>query len=135
MDDPYYQALLADAYLRSGRYDAASAAAEDGIEEAPNDRRFFFESELHRAAGEALLGLGRRDEAETRMRQALELARLQNSPALELRAALSLATQLGGQDQIDEARDLTTGVYSTFTEGFATADLVAARALLDQLGR
>ena len=134
MDDPYYFALLADACMRAGRNEAAWAAVEAGLGHAPSGRRFFFESELHRLAGEILLHLDRRDEAETRMRVALELARGQGSPSLELRAALSLADYLCIEGQDDAARELTAGVYSTFTEGFATHDLVAARDLLEQLG-
>ena len=134
MDDPYYFALLADACMRAGRNEAAWAAVEAGLGHAPPGRRFFFESELHRLAGEILLHLDRRDEAETRMREALELARGQGSPSLELRAALSLADYLRIEGQDDAARELTAGVYSTFTEGFATHDLVAARDLLEQLG-
>ena len=64
MDDPYYFALLADAYARAGRIDAAWAAVEAGLGHAPTGRKFFFESELHRLAGELLLRLDRRDEAE-----------------------------------------------------------------------
>jgi DNA-binding SARP family transcriptional activator/predicted ATPase len=134
MDDPYYFALLADACTRAGRVDAAWAAVEAGLGHAPTGRRFFFESELHRLAGELLLLLDRRDEAETRMRAALELARGQGSPSLELRAALSLAGHLRIEGKADAARGLITGVYSTFTEGFDTHDLVAARELLEQLG-
>jgi DNA-binding SARP family transcriptional activator/predicted ATPase len=134
MDDPYYFALLADACMRAGRIDAAWAAVEAGLGHAPPGRRFFFESELHRLAGELLLRLDRRDEAETRMREALQLARGQGSPSLELRAALSLARHLSIQGQDDTARGLTAGAYSTFTEGFETHDLVTARELLEQLG-
>ncbi len=134
MDDPYYFALLADACKRAGHIDAAWAAVEAGLGHAPPGRRFFFESELHRLAGELLLRLDRRDEAEVRMREALELARDQGSPALELRAALSLAGHLRIEGRADMVRGLITGVYSTFTEGFETRDLVAARELLEQFG-
>ena len=130
MDDPYYLALLADACMRADRLDAAWVAVEDGLSRAPAGRRFFFESELQRLAGELLLRLGRREEAETRLRDALELARGQGSPSLELRAALSLAGHLRSEGQDDAARGLVTGVYSSFTEGFETHDLAAARELL-----
>ena len=99
MDDPYYSALLADAYTRSGRVDAAWAAVEAGLGHAPTGRKFFFESELHRLAGELLLLLDRRDEAEARLREALDVARGQGSPSLELRAALSLAGHLRSEGQ------------------------------------
>jgi DNA-binding SARP family transcriptional activator len=130
MDDPYNLALLADACARAGRVDAAFAALERARERAPSTRRFFYESELARLSGELLLRQGRGDEAEARLREALALARRHGSPALELRAALSLAGWL----RDDGARELTTNVYSRFTEGFETHDLVAARALLDELG-
>jgi DNA-binding SARP family transcriptional activator len=134
MDDPYHLALLADACTRAGRTDAAWAAVEAGLAHAPPGRTFFFVSELHRLAGELLLRSGRHDEAEARMREALELARRRGSPSLELRAALGLAGRLRSDGRIDTARELTAAVYSTFTEGFETHDLVAARELLEQLG-
>jgi len=133
MDDPYFFALLADARLRAGDLDGASAAVDEGLAEAPTDRSFFFESELHRLAGEVLLRLDRGEEAEARLRTALELAREHGSPSLELRAALSLARRLCAEGQDDEARELTAGPYARFTEGFETHDLVAARELLQQL--
>jgi predicted ATPase len=134
MDDPYYLALLGDACMRAGRLDEAWLAVEDGLSRAPTGRRFFFESDLHRLAGELLLRLGRREESEARLRHALELARGQGSPSLELRAALSLADHLGVEGRGDEARGLVAGVYSSFTEGLETHDLVAARDLLAQVG-
>jgi predicted ATPase len=134
MDDPYYLALLGDACARAGRIDSAWAAVEAGLARAPTSRKFFFESELHRLAGELLLRLGTRGEAEKRLREALELARGHGSPSLELRAALSLAGHLRSEGQDDEARELTSRVYSTFTDGLETHDLVAARELLAQLG-
>jgi predicted ATPase len=144
MDDPYYLALLGDACARAGRTDSAWAAVEAGLARAPTSRKFFFESELHRLAGELLLRLGTRGEAETGeyqvqpfcndRREALNMARGHGSPSLELRAALSLARHLRSEGQDDEARELTSRVYSTFTEGLETHDLVAARELLAQLG-
>ena len=133
MDDPYYFALLADAHVRAGRIDAAWAAVEAGLGHAPPGRRFFFESELHRLAGELLLRLDRRDEAEARMREALELARSQSARSLELRAALSLARLLASRGREAEGRVLVAEVYRSFTEGFDTHDLREARALIEEL--
>jgi len=134
MDDPYYLALLADAHARAGQVGEAWAAVEAGLALAPAGRGFFFESELHRTAGQLLLAQGRRDEAQSRLHEALEMARSQGSPSLELRAALSLARHLRSEGAGDAARGLVAGVYATFTEGFDTHDLVAARELLEQLG-
>ena len=128
MDDPYYLALLADACTRAGRIDEAWAAVEGALRLAPYTRTFFFESELARLSGELLLRRGRPGEAEARLREAIELAHRQGSPSLELRAALSLAA-LGDET----VRDVVASVYSRFTEGFDTHDLVVARTLLDEL--
>ncbi len=54
--------------------------------------------------------------------------------SLELRAATSLARLWNDEDKITEARDLLAPVYGWFTEGFDTADLKEAKALLDELG-
>jgi DNA-binding SARP family transcriptional activator len=133
MDDPYYVALLADARLRAGRFDLALAAVEVGFADLASGRRYFFESELHRLAGEALLRLEQPEEAETRLHKALELARAQRSLSLELRSALSAATFLRIEGKTREAHELVGGVYSRFSEGFDTHDLVAARVLLEEL--
>jgi predicted ATPase len=89
----------------------------------------------HRRAAEVLLRVAGPHDTESRLRKALELARAQQSPSLELRAALSLAGPLRAEGVTDKAHELIGGVYSRFTEGFETHDLVAARGLLDQLGR
>jgi predicted ATPase len=130
MDDPYYFALLADAALRAGRIDAAGAAVEEALARAPRGRRFFFESELHRLEGELLVRLDRPDEAEVRMRTALERARAQNARSLELRAALSVARLLASRGADAEGRDLVAKAYEAFTEGFDTHDLREARAFV-----
>jgi predicted ATPase len=134
MDDPYYLALLADACMRTGRADAAWAAVKAGIAHGPPGRRFFFEGELHRLTGELLLRLDRPDEAETRMRRALALARGQNARSLELRAAVSTARLLASRGAEAEGRALVADVYESFGEGFETYDLREARELLETLG-
>jgi predicted ATPase len=65
--------------------------------------------------------------------QALAVAREQQARALELRAALSLSRLWQQQGQQDAARQLLEPCYAWFTEGFATPDLQAARALLQEL--
>jgi len=61
------------------------------------------------------------------------LAQRQNAKSLELRATTSLARLLASQGRRDEARAMLADTYNWFTEGFDTADLKDARALLDQL--
>jgi DNA-binding winged helix-turn-helix (wHTH) protein/tetratricopeptide (TPR) repeat protein len=95
----------------------------------------FFAPEVERVRGELLLVRGDRADAEAGFRRAIELARDRGQRSLELRAATSLARLLAGPPRRrDEARRLLGGVYGAFTEGFDTADLRAARSLLDELG-
>jgi predicted ATPase len=109
-----------------GAIDKALARAER------TEERWFF-SELLRRKGELLLLQGAPG-AEHWFGQAVEWARRQGALSLELRSATSLARlhQLGGRTT--QARKVLAPVYRRFTEGFGTADLMTARALLDSLG-
>lgn len=71
--------------------------------------------------------------AETCFRQALDVARHQQAKSLELRAAISLARLWHSQGKRQDAYGLLSPVYEWFTEGFDTADLKDAKALLDEL--
>jgi predicted ATPase/DNA-binding winged helix-turn-helix (wHTH) protein len=90
-------------------------------------------AELLRTKGELLL-LGQEPTAvataERCFREALDVARRQAALSWELRAAMSLARLWHGQQRVNQARELLGPVYRRFTEGFETADLVAARTLL-----
>jgi predicted ATPase len=92
-----------------------------------------WEAEFHRLEGISLFGLGRLEEAESALEQALLTARRQQARAYELRVATSLARLWGERAQRGKARDLLAQVYGWFTEGFDTADLKDAKALLDEL--
>ena len=72
--------------------------------------------------------------AEEHFRQALDWARKQGILSMELRCAVSLARLWQQHGRSDEARKLLTPVYARFTEGFGTAELQAAKGLLDALG-
>jgi class 3 adenylate cyclase/tetratricopeptide (TPR) repeat protein len=71
--------------------------------------------------------------AERDFREAIELARSMGAKSSELRATMSLARLLDSQGRRDEARTMLAAIYNWFTEGFDTADLKDARALLDRL--
>ena len=75
-----------------------------------------------------------RQRAETCFLQALEVAREQGAKSFELRTALSLCQLRMDQGQTDETRALLLDIYKQFTEGFHFPDLLAAKALLDELG-
>jgi predicted ATPase len=94
-----------------------------------------WEAEIARLRGVLLLrqtGM-QQEEAETWLRQALDVARRQEAKSLELRAAMSLARLWQQQSKQVEARQLLAPVYGWFTEGFDTADLQEAKALLEAL--
>ena len=95
----------------------------------------FNEAELYRLKGEVLLGRVTPDaeEAERCFRQAVDIARRQSAKSLELRATTSLSRLLWRRGAREDARRLLGEVYTWFTEGFETADLKDARALLDAL--
>jgi predicted ATPase len=83
--------------------------------------------------GELLLESQKSSEAETCFRRAIEIARRQSAKSLELRATTSLARLLDKQRKQDEARRMLGEIYGWFTEGFDTADLKDAKALLEEL--
>ncbi len=94
------------------------------------------EAELHRMKGALLSRHAAPDsrKAEASFHRALEVARSQSAKFWELRAATSLARLWQSQGKPTEASDLLAPVYGWFTEGFDTADLKEAKALLDELG-
>jgi predicted ATPase len=86
--------------------------------------------------GELLLTENNRntEEADRAFRTAIDVARRQSAKSWELRATTSLARLLAKQGKRDESRAMLAEVYNWFTEGFDTADLKDAKALLDELG-
>jgi predicted ATPase len=92
---------------------------------------------MHRFKGELLL---RQDdlngaEAQSCFQRAIEIARDQSAKSWELRATMSLARLLRDTACRHEARAMLSEIYGWFTEGFDTADLKEAKALLDELSR
>jgi predicted ATPase len=128
-------ALQADAQLAIGKPEAALASVAAGLKAvekmgggAP------LEAELYRLRGEALLaGAGTVSEAETAIEKAIAVARRQNAKSWELRAATSLARLRRQQGRPQEAVALLAPILAWFTEGLDTADLQAARIMLDEL--
>ena len=98
-------------------------------------RDTIFAPEVHRLEGELLLRRSPPDEeaAQRCFRRAMDLARERGEKSLELRAATSLARLLQRQGLREPARQTLAGIYGWFTEGFDTADLRAAKGLLDLL--
>jgi predicted ATPase/class 3 adenylate cyclase len=134
---PYYLGLMAQLYQSADRAAEALPLLADAVARVDETEERWFEAELHRLRGEALLSLPGADRAEAEgcLGRALVVAREQNGKWWELRAATGLARLWREQGKRAEARDLLAPVYGWFTEGFDTADLRAAKALLEELSR
>ena len=128
-------AVLAQAHGNAGQVEEGLAVTADAQAYVARNGERFSEAEIHRIHGDLLLALPTPApaRAEAAFRKALEIARSQQARALELRAATSLARLCGAQGRRGEARALLQPVYAWFTEGFDTADLEDARALLEEL--
>jgi predicted ATPase len=127
-------ALQADAQLVIGKPEAALVSVAAGLKAVEKTGGAPLEAELYRLRGEALLGgAGTVSEAEAAIQQAIDIARRQNAKSWDLRAAMSLARLRRQQGRPQEAVALLAPILGWFTEGFDTADLQAARTLLDDL--
>ena len=125
---------LAEALAHAGRIAEGLALVEAGIEQSEAG---WLTPELLRLKGELFLLQSTPAVAETAedlFRQALDGARQQEALSWELRAATSLARLLRDQGRPADAIAVLQPVYDRFTEGFGTADLIAAKQLLDELG-
>jgi predicted ATPase len=127
--------LLADVYDHLGHTeDGLQALAEARTLMEQHDERYL-EAEICRLRGVLLLQQTGTPQAEAEdwLRRALDVARRQEAKSLELRAAMSLSRLWQQQGKRQEAHDLLSEVYAWFTEGFDTADLQDAKALLEEL--
>jgi hypothetical protein len=130
---PYGLAFLGEGLAWHGDRAAALAALQEGLEIARATGEHGWDAELHRLAGAVLLTENELNRGEASLQQAIRIAQAQQAKSLEVRAARDLARLWGEQGRRTEARDLLAPVYGWFTEGFDTADLKEAKALLDQL--
>ena len=130
---PWFLALIAEAHGLIGQVQEGLTALDEALDWVQRNDERLYEAEVHRIRGELLLQKGVPDEAETCFQQALTVARDQQARSWELRAATGMGRMWLQQNRIEEARALLTPVYDWFTEGFDTADLIEAKALLDQL--
>jgi len=129
---PMMYGWLADVYFQSGDHEIAASIVEQTLREISDATGRSWEAELHRQRAEMLLtgNPSKIAEAESHFKNAIELARRQNSKSLELRAAMSLARLLRHQERIDQAREMLEPIYHWFEEGAATSDIRRARDFL-----
>jgi len=132
---PLFLALLAEALALAGKIDEGLAALDDALAKAAVSGETSWSAEIHRLRGELTGRLPYPDpaKAEGSFRTALAIAREQGTRGYELRTATSLARLWRQQSRLADARDLLAPLYGSFTEGFDTADLKEAKALLDEL--
>jgi class 3 adenylate cyclase/predicted ATPase len=130
---PHHIALLASACEIEGQVDEAVNLLDDALRIVERTGERWFAAELNRHKGQLLLEQENPDAAEDLFGKALSIAAAQEAKLWELRAAVSLAGLRSGQGRHAEARALLDPVYGWFTEGFDTADLKGAKALIDKL--
>ena len=143
---PYLIGLLAEALAEGGSTERGLALLAEALEAVEKTGERFYEAELYRQKGELLFRFYSEDsenftaqssrscEIERCFLKAISVASRQQAKWFELRAATSLARLWHRQGRKEEAHEMLTKSYSWFTEGFDTADLKDATALLDELG-
>jgi tetratricopeptide (TPR) repeat protein len=121
--------------MRVGRIEQALEMLNQNLAQLERSGTRHNEAEVYRIKGEGILMRDSSDtaEAENCFRKAIEIARGQSAKWWELRATVSLARLLRDTNRSDEACAMLAEIYNWFTEGFDTADLKDAKALLDQL--
>jgi len=125
-----WMTYLADAQQLAGAVKDALETFQCALEVHPDE--VATRPETIRLYAELRLKMGQLASAETGFREAISLACRIGAKAWELRATISLARLLAGQGRRREADEMLAKVYSSFTEGFDTADLKEAMALLDE---
>jgi predicted ATPase len=148
---PTFLALLAESYGLAGQPEEGLTVLDEALAIAEANGECWWKAELCRLKGELWLIKATRTgdlgndpgapsgvavatrQVEVCFRQSLDVARGQQAKSLELRAAMSLGRLWQRRGQRSEARQLLAPIYGWFTEGFDSADLQEARALLEEL--
>ncbi len=131
----FHTCLFASVCGLAGEAEAGMNALKPAIAEVAATGACLWESELHRIAGNLLLGYATIDVERSKAHylRAIEVAREQHAASLDLRASTSLARLWAHGGERQNAYDMLAPVYARFTEGFDTRDLVDAKELLDHL--
>jgi predicted ATPase len=132
---PFYYTALAKGYGEIGEPKRGLKLVDEALSFIEETSEYLMKAELHRLKGQLLLRQTQANsaEAERWFRTAIEIARGQQAKSWELRATTSMARLLRDTGHHDEARTILAEIYNWFTEGFDTADLKDAKALLDEL--
>ena len=132
---PFFLPHLARAHAELGQFEEAWRCIGEALTAVETTKEKWCEAEIHRTAGEIALMSPEPDaaKAQAHFERAIAIAREQKAKSWELRTATSLARLWRNQGRRGGARDLLASVYGWFTEGFDTADLKDAKALLAAL--
>jgi predicted ATPase len=132
---PYLLALLAETYNNTGQTTEGLIVLAEALAEVEHYGERWWEAELHRLTGELLLAQMPRQESEAEacFQRAIDVATGQQARSLALRATVSLGRLWQHQGKHEPGQQLLAPRYAWFTEGFETADLTEARALLTAL--
>jgi DNA-binding winged helix-turn-helix (wHTH) protein/predicted ATPase len=131
---PGFLASMAGTYERAGRPADGLSSVNEALALVEASGQHYWTAELHRVKG-TLTRESDEKAAEASFREAIAIARRQGAKSFELRAATSLGRLRASRGKAAEAHALVSQIYAWFTEGFDTADLIEARALLEELGR
>lgn len=131
---PMMNAWLIEGYILAKQWDKAQEQIDATLDHFERIGERFFEAEVNRLYGSMNLQRGDSQAAESRFMKAIQVALSQKAKWWELRATVSLARLWQSQGKIKEAHEKLAKIYDWFTEGFDTADLKDAKALLDELG-
>ena len=131
----HFAALLAEACGNEGQLKEGLSEIDQALLTVTKTGERFYEPELHRIKGELLLKENHADEQQASdcFRTSIRVAREQSSKSFELRATTSLSRLLLNQGERNEPRQMLEQIYGWYTEGFNTADLKQAKALLEEL--
>ncbi len=141
LDRPYYLALLAEVYGKAEQAEEGFTVLTEALDLVHKTGGRFYEAELYRLKGQLTLQQFNvqgskfkvEEEAEAYFLKAIKIAQRQQAKSLELRATTSLARLWQQQGRQKEAHRMLAEIYGWFTEGFDTADLKEAKALLEEL--
>src|SRR5215510_8368221 len=126
--------MLAQGLAAAGHIAQALTTIDEALTKSERDEERWWIAELLRIKAEQIVlaeGADATLTAETHLQDALAWTRRQGALSLELRCATDLARLWQQQGRAAPARDLLAAIYVRFTEGFATGDLEAAKALLE----
>jgi predicted ATPase len=131
--ESYSLGLLADACMKNKRYEQAFEFLEQArsrVDDENSER--FYAAELYRLLAETHLRLNRdRDQAEHYFSKGLSIAREQQAKSFELRLCLGICDLYERGENAENYRSILRQIYGSFSEGFDTADLLKAKAVLD----